>query len=44
MKGEMRHVYRSLMRKAEGKIPLGRPRRGWYNIKMDLGEIAWEVD
>jgi hypothetical protein len=28
--------------KAEGKRPLGRPRRRWVdNIKMDLREIGW---
>jgi hypothetical protein len=27
--------------KPEGKIPLGRPRRGWENnIKMDLKEVG----
>jgi len=35
--GEERGVYRVLVRKAEGKIPLGRPRRRWVdNIRMDL--------
>jgi hypothetical protein len=35
--GERRGVYRVLVRKPEGKIPLGRPRRRWEdNIKMDL--------
>jgi hypothetical protein len=30
--------------KPEGKRPLGRPRRRWVdNIKMDLGEIGWDV-
>jgi hypothetical protein len=38
--GEMRNVYRLLVGKAEGKRPLGRPRRRWIdNIKMDLLEI-----
>jgi hypothetical protein len=27
--------------KPEGKSPLGRPRRRWVNIKMDLKEIDW---
>jgi hypothetical protein len=27
----------------EGKRPLGRPRRGWKNIKTDLKEIGFEV-
>jgi hypothetical protein len=39
--GEERNVYRVLMRKPEGKKPLGRPRRGWEDgIRMDLGEIV----
>jgi hypothetical protein len=43
-KGEKMNTYRSLMGKAEGRTPLGRPKGGWYNIKMDLGEIKWEMD
>jgi hypothetical protein len=40
--GENRNVYRLLVRKPEGKIPLGRPRRRWVDIiKMDLFEIGW---
>jgi hypothetical protein len=28
----------------EGKRPLGKPRRRWEdNIRMDLGEIVWEI-
>jgi hypothetical protein len=39
--GEGRGVYRFLVRRAEGKRPLGRPRCRWEdNIKMDLGEIG----
>jgi hypothetical protein len=39
--GEGRNVYRVLVRKPEGKRPLGRPRRRWEDeIKMDLGEIG----
>jgi hypothetical protein len=35
--GEKRNAYRILVGKAEGKRPLGRPRRRWVdNIKMDL--------
>jgi len=40
--GERRDVYRVLVRKPEGKRPLGRPkrRRRWEdNIKMDLEEV-----
>jgi hypothetical protein len=39
--GEGRGVYRVLVRRPEGKRPLGRPRRRWEdNIKMDLKEIG----
>jgi hypothetical protein len=35
-------VYKLLVRKPEGKRPLGRPRHRWVdNIKMDLLEIGW---
>jgi hypothetical protein len=35
--GERRTVYRLLVRKPEGKRPLGRPGSRWMdNIKMDL--------
>jgi len=41
--GERRGVYRVLVRKSEGKRPLGRPRRRWEdNIKMDLQEVGCE--
>jgi hypothetical protein len=41
---EKRNVYRLLVGKAEGKRPLGRPRRKWiYNIKMDLLETGLSV-
>jgi hypothetical protein len=42
--GETRNVCRILVRKPEGKRPLGRPRRSWMdNIKMNLrdDEMAW---
>jgi hypothetical protein len=40
--GEERNVYSVLMRKPEGKRPLGRPRRRWEDgIRMDLIEIGW---
>jgi hypothetical protein len=44
--GEKRNAYRLLVRKQEGKTPLGRPRRRWVdNIRMDLGEVVWgDVD
>jgi hypothetical protein len=34
--GEKRNAYRILVGKPEGKRPLGRPRRRWVNIKMNL--------
>jgi hypothetical protein len=38
--GMERGVYRVLVRKPEGKRPLGRPRRRWEdNIRMDLKEV-----
>jgi hypothetical protein len=38
---EGRGVYRILVRRPEGKRPLGRPRRKWEdNIKMNLMEIG----
>jgi hypothetical protein len=38
---EGRGVYRVLVRKPEGKRPLGRPRCRWEgNIKMDLQEVG----
>jgi hypothetical protein len=44
--GEKRNVYRLLVGKPEGKIPLGRQRHRWVdNIRMDLGEMGWgDVD
>jgi hypothetical protein len=40
--GEKRAVYRLLVGKPEGKIPLGEPRyRRLDNIKMNLVEIEW---
>jgi hypothetical protein len=44
--GEERKVYKVLVGKPEGKIPLGRPRRRWEDeIEMDLGEIGlWGED
>jgi hypothetical protein len=40
--GEGRNVYRVLMGKSEGKIPLEKPRRRWEDgIKIDFREIGW---
>jgi len=36
-----RKVYKVLVGKPEGKRPLGRPRRRWDGIRMDLREIGW---
>jgi hypothetical protein len=42
-KGEKRNAYRILVRKPEGKRPLGRPRRRWMdNIKIYLRVIGWD--
>jgi len=39
--GNGRDVYRVLVRKPEGKRPLGRPRHRWEdNIKMVLQEVG----
>ena len=39
--GEKRGVFKVLVRKPEGKRPLGRPRHRWEdNIKMDLQEVG----
>jgi hypothetical protein len=41
---EKRNVYRLLVRRSEGKRPLGRPRCRWIdNIKMGLLEIGVNV-
>ena len=42
--GQSRNVYRALVGKPEGKIPLGRPRRRWEdNIKIDLRKVGCET-
>jgi hypothetical protein len=39
---ERRGAYRVLVRKPEGRKPLGRSRRMWkHNIKMDLRKVEW---
>jgi hypothetical protein len=43
--GGKRNAYRLLVGKPEGKRPLGRTRRRWVDIRMDLGEVGWgDVD
>ena len=37
---EDRGVHRVFVGKPEGKRPLGRPRRRWKDIKMDLQEVG----
>jgi len=40
--GERRGAYRILVRRPEGRRPLGRPRCRWNdNVKMDLQEVRW---
>jgi hypothetical protein len=42
--GEKRGVYRALVGKPEGKIPLGRPRHRWEDkVKRDLQEVGCGV-
>jgi hypothetical protein len=39
----MRNVYNVLLRKPEGKRPIGRHRHTWEdNIKLDLSDIVFE--
>jgi hypothetical protein len=41
--GERRGAYRALVRKPEGRRPIGSTKHRWEsNIKMDLGEVGWE--
>ena len=37
---QFRNAYRVLVGKPESKRPLGRPRRRWEDIKMDLREVG----
>jgi len=38
--GEERGAYRVLVGKPEGKRPLGRSRRRWVDIRIDLQEVG----
>jgi hypothetical protein len=38
--GDRRGAYRVLVRKSEGKRPLGRHRPRWEDIKMGLQEVG----
>ncbi|KAJ4444123.1 hypothetical protein ANN_05912 [Periplaneta americana] len=40
--GESRNAYRVLVGRPKGKRPLGRPRRRWEDIKMDLREVGYD--
>jgi hypothetical protein len=43
--GEKRGAYRILVRRPEGRRPLGRPRCRWEdNIKMDREDVGWGMD
>jgi hypothetical protein len=42
--GGERKLYKVFVGKPEGKRPLGRPRRRWDGIRMDLWEIGVVVD
>jgi hypothetical protein len=40
--GKKRNAYRILVETADGKRPLGRPRRRWEdNIRLNLREMGW---
>jgi hypothetical protein len=42
--GEERELYKVLVGKPKGKIPLGRPRRRWEDgVRMDVREIGLGV-
>jgi len=40
--GEKSNAYRVSVGKLEGKRPLGRPKRRWEDIEMDLKEAGWK--
>jgi hypothetical protein len=39
---EMRNLFKILVRKREGNLPLGSHRHRWEDIRMDLKEMEWE--
>jgi hypothetical protein len=39
--GEVRGAYNILVGRPEGRRPLGRPRRRWEDIKMNLRKIGF---
>jgi len=42
---ERKDAYRDLVKKPEGKRPLGNPSHRWEeNIQMDLQEVGWGMD
>jgi len=42
--GAVNNAYKILVEKSKGTRPPGRPTRRWEdNIRIDLGEIVWEV-
>jgi hypothetical protein len=40
--GELKFAYSILVGKPIGKRPLGRFRRRWEDVRVDLREIGWE--
>jgi hypothetical protein len=41
--GEIRHAYKILVRKPEGKRPFEKSRHRWDDtVEMELGEVVWE--
>jgi hypothetical protein len=40
---KVRNAYKILVGKAEGKRLLGRPRRGWEDVRIGFREIVWAV-
>jgi len=39
--GKEKGVYRGLLGKPAGRRPMGRPRRRWVDIRMDLQEVGF---